>query len=596
VTTVEIVTSPTKGTLIVSETTGEIIYTPNGQDLGADSFTYTVKDTSGVTSNVATVNLTVNPSNTAPVANDDNVTTIEKTAVVFKVLDNDTDAENNIDVRTLEIATQPQNGTVNLNATTGEITYTPQDDFLGNDSFTYTVKDTNGLTSNVGTVNILVRPANTDPVANDDNVTTLKDESVIINVLNNDTDAENNIDITTLKIESQPENGTLSVDEQTGEITYTPVTGFIGNDSFTYTVQDTTGRVSNIATVNVRVNEFNNNPANFNNDQIFELGGNENQTKQLKLSFVSQNTKFVNEIGVFRIDNEQGGINGITPDNPNYLQTALENSQVVFSSLPNNVLQGVEFTRLLNFEGSDRLVFYLVQNSTTETVLSDLAAGRTPANVLLALPTANSNGFDPLDISDLNNESFTLAWRDNFNSNDNTFDDLVMKVEIVDATSSPIGTGLQGQIELIDLRNLGTLEAKFKVASEAAYNNTIGWYVVDDETGRIGDLKPGDAGYAQAAIAQRSITHFTREGIESAQLQGLLAPYLIADASRESFLANNPNNINGNGPVAYFAFMGANPDGVDHVRQLGDNTFGFEDLFGGGDRDYNDIIIQVEFA
>jgi hypothetical protein len=46
----------------------------------------------------------------------------------------------------------------------------------------------------------------------------------------------------------------------------------------------------------------------------------------------------------------------------------------------------------------------------------------------------------------------------------------------------------------------------------------------------------------------------------------------------------------------YFPFLGANADGVDHIRLLGDNTFGFEDLSGGGDRDYNDVIVRVSFA
>jgi Domain of unknown function (DUF4114) len=47
---------------------------------------------------------------------------------------------------------------------------------------------------------------------------------------------------------------------------------------------------------------------------------------------------------------------------------------------------------------------------------------------------------------------------------------------------------------------------------------------------------------------------------------------------------------------AYFAYLGANPDEVDHIRLLGDKTFGFEDLFGGGDLDYNDVVVQVNFA
>ncbi|BAY07027.1 FG-GAP-like repeat-containing protein [Calothrix sp. NIES-2098] len=336
--------------------------------------------------------------------------------------------------------------------------------------------------------------------------------------------------------------------------------------------------------------------AKFNENQVFSLGGKAGQTKQLRLSFNSQNTNFVNEIGFFTVDDDRGTIEGVTPDNSNYLATALKSSQVIFSALPNNVLKGVDFTRQFNLDSSDRLVFYLVQNSTTDTILADLAAGRTPANILFAIPSANQNGFAPLQVSNLENEAFTLAWKDTLNSSDTAFNDLILNVEVANEKPTAIGTGLQGKIELIDLRNLGTLDASFKVASEAAYNNTIGWYVVDDESGSIGNLRPGDVGYAQAAIAQRSLVNLNRNGKDSAKLEGLLAPYIIADSSIEKFLAENPHNTADKGAMAYFAFMAANPDGVDHIRQLGDNTFGFEDLFAGGDSDYNDIILQVNFA
>jgi hypothetical protein len=76
----------------------------------------------------------------------------------------------------------------------------------------------------------------------------------------------------------------------------------------------------------------------------------------------------------------------------------------------------------------------------------------------------------------------------------------------------------------------------------------------------------------------------------------LLVPFLIADGTREQFLAENPNNQPGVGVLAYFPFLGANPDGVDHVRLLGDNVFGFEDLLGGGDADFNDVVLQVNFT
>ncbi|MCJ8279409.1 MAG: DUF4114 domain-containing protein [Rivularia sp. ALOHA_DT_140] len=53
--------------------------------------------------------------------------------------------------------------------------------------------------------------------------------------------------------------------------------------------------------------------------------------------------------------------------------------------------------------------------------------------------------------------------------------------------------------------------------------------------------------------------------------------------------------LNGSAEV-YFSFLGANSDGFDHIRSLGsENTFGFEDLPTGGDLDYNDVILRVEY-
>jgi hypothetical protein len=51
-----------------------------------------------------------------------------------------------------------------------------------------------------------------------------------------------------------------------------------------------------------------------------------------------------------------------------------------------------------------------------------------------------------------------------------------------------------------------------------------------------------------------------------------------------------------NDPAVYFSFLGANSDKVDHVRMLGNNVFGFEDLPNGGDFDYNDIIVKVDLT
>ena len=318
----------------------------------------------------------------------------------------------------------------------------------------------------------------------------------------------------------------------------------------------------------------------------------------------------VNEVGVFAIDNDQGTINGIAPGQPGYLQAALSQGRVIFSSVSNSPdgFGVANQTRVLSFEANTRLGFYLVQNSTTDTVLADLAAGQSSANVFFSFASANPGGFDHLQVSDQGNGVFVQRWEDGLGGGDQDFNDLVMTIQPT-AQLPSVGAALQGesQQELIDLRNqTGSVQAQFVVNREAALDNFCGFYRVVDETGGIdvdgngtADVLPGNAGYVEAAIQQRvqnlDLTVANQSTATfSAQLEGgfLYAPFLIINGRPEVLLDGN----SANDPAVYFPFLAANSDGVDHLRLLGDNIFGFEDLPGGGDRDYNDMIIQVSFT
>ena len=140
-----------------------------------------------------------------------------------------------------------------------------------------------------------------------------------------------------------------------------------------------------------------------------------------------------------------------------------------------------------------------------------------------------------------------------------------------------------------------------ELTSEAAFNNLVGFYVIENNQGTVLDefgnaLNPGDNGYAQAAITRRAF-ELNRNTTEAQQFTGgnLLAPFIIANGTAQEFLSQNPDNQQGEDPLAYFSFLGANPDGVEHIRLLDNNTFGFEDLFGGGDNDFNDLLFRAEF-
>lgn len=243
--TVTVATQPTNGTTTVNAD-GSITYTPNADFTGTDTFTYTVNDNEGLSSDAATVTVRVN---TPPVADDDSAQTNQNTPVTINVLDGDTDADGTLVASTVAVTTAPTNGSTTVNAD-GTITYTPNSGINGTDSFKYTVKDNDGATSNEATVTVTVN--NVAPVANNDSASTPFNTAVTINVRANDTD-DNGLDATSVTIKTAPSNGTATVNAD-GTVTYTPNTGFSGMDTFTYTIKDDDGAESNAATVTVTVN------------------------------------------------------------------------------------------------------------------------------------------------------------------------------------------------------------------------------------------------------------------------------------------------------------------------------------------------------
>jgi hypothetical protein len=189
------------------------------------------------------------------VAIDDTATTLQNNAVIIGVLANDTDADGTLNPASVTVANQPANGVTSVNTTTGAITYTPNTGFAGSDSFTYRVQDNLGAVSNVAIVRVSVVgvPANVPPIATNDVASTPQGIPVLVNVLANDSDPDGTLNPATLTAVSLPANGTLFVNTATGTITYTPRAGFSGADTFTYTVADNLGAVSNVATAVVTV-------------------------------------------------------------------------------------------------------------------------------------------------------------------------------------------------------------------------------------------------------------------------------------------------------------------------------------------------------
>jgi Domain of unknown function (DUF4114)/RTX calcium-binding nonapeptide repeat (4 copies) len=331
---------------------------------------------------------------------------------------------------------------------------------------------------------------------------------------------------------------------------------------------------------------------------IFQLSHGIGTTTGLRFNKVSHKASNRNELGVFVVDDNNGTVNGITPDKSNYLAEVLKRSQVVFSVLSDSAIDtalDVPATRTVNLPINSKLGFYLATNSTAEEA-------PTASSVLFSFPSATDT-FQYSKVSQTGN-IIEISFEDSNGGGDKDFDDLVVQIEAA-TNPAPLGSNLQGTKEILDFTTTSaTIKATFEIKRDAGYNNHIGFYKIEDALGtiKVGNnlLKPADAGYRQAAVQGRlagiDLVGTNGQTVNSTGVflgGALYAPLLISNAATANADFSN----------VYTAYILGNADKADHIRLLGDNTFGFEDLFGGGDsfagtfsdRDFNDVIVKATF-
>jgi hypothetical protein len=156
----------------------------------------------------------------------------------------------------------------------------------------------------------------------------------------------------------------------------------------------------------------------------------------------------------------------------------------------------------------------------------------------------------------------------------------------------------QGLAPVLDLSAFTTaqnLSGTVTVGREADFNSSAGFYRTLDAAGTvlaadaITRLRPGDSGYAAAALRNDNlIAPLNNLSVADEQT----ASRRFSGISGGSFLAPYAQ-VNGN---TFFAYGAANSDGLSHFRSLGTNLFGLEDIVGGGDRDFDDLLIGVNFS
>ena len=240
-------TDPSNGTITSFNPDGTYTYEPNPGFTGEDSFTYyTCDDGTPSLCDTATVYIEVipahDPQNNPPVANPDDYVTYEDTPFDGTVIPNDFDPDTADVIVVTEVISGPSNGTLTGVNPDGTFNYSPDPGFVGDDEFTYVICD-NGVPgplcdTTIAVIHVLEDPflTNLPPVAVDDAYITQQDTPVDGDASLNDYDLDGDTPLTFTQL-SNPSNGSVAFNND-GTFTYTPNSGYVGPDNFTYYVCD----------------------------------------------------------------------------------------------------------------------------------------------------------------------------------------------------------------------------------------------------------------------------------------------------------------------------------------------------------------------
>ena len=245
------------GAVSISGNGLHVLYTPDTDFVGTDTFTYTIEDSNG---GQATGNVTVNVQavNDPPSAAGDAFTVDEDTIdVELNVLANDTSQPDEGETLSIVAVSTPTNGgVVTISSDNNNLLYSPAPDYIGNESFTYTLSDGNGGSSQA---NVIVTVVNVPdaPTANDDSYTVIVDSvGDELDVLDNDTSAPDPAEVLTVtSVTATAEGGSVQIVNSGSQLVYSPPAGFSGEDTFSYTITDEDG-LTDDAIVTLSISDY----------------------------------------------------------------------------------------------------------------------------------------------------------------------------------------------------------------------------------------------------------------------------------------------------------------------------------------------------
>ena len=254
--------TPSQGGVVTIAPNGtHLLYTPKAGFGGTETFTYTISDRPGADglTDTATVTVTVEAGPTPTASPDTAVVNEDAPFTVIDVLANDTPGEAGGVLRVTAVSAGSHGGSTLVGGNGANVQYKPAPGFFGTETFTYTVTEVGGRSA-TGTVTVTVNPVYDPPMANDDTFTVPKNaEQYALDVLANDTfDPHFGQTLTIVAVTQGSQGGTMQVAADKRSVLYTPVAGFTGTETFTYTIDDGSGEQSSTdqATVTISVLEY----------------------------------------------------------------------------------------------------------------------------------------------------------------------------------------------------------------------------------------------------------------------------------------------------------------------------------------------------
>jgi cyclophilin family peptidyl-prolyl cis-trans isomerase len=558
--------------------------------------------------------LTVNAVNDIPTATAGTTTIPVDGTASITLTGNDGDPA---DTQTLtyEIVQQPTHGAIsNFNPAAGTLTYTPTASFMGTDSFTFRVHDNGGtanggqdtstaatFTINVG-VTVPLAPTSVGLGSGTGNTISNPEATIVVA-------AEAGKTVKLLI------NGTTMVDTtETSPGHYTATLGpnqlQLGANTITATATDAGGTSDPSTTFTL------NYAPSFQN--AYTVPGAPGSSQSITFEYTSRQAAYKNEIGVYIVDGLDGNVGGVLPGSPGYAQAVLNspNHQVLF-----NRNSGPGATQTLSFTGGQLLAFYIIANHSSGDFLDDNPDnGRHGVHAYFSFDAANPDHVRHVQtVADPLTAISQMGWEDLFRGGDHDFNDAVISVKPAGVTAQAgeairvpgdVGQTLDATV---------TLESTDKAAGSPdpappqATQGEFGTFVVDDPSGTIGSVHPGDPTYLQAVLSGTHQVLFDSGEAIGAQhpeaLPGgkLIGFYYTPGSTLAQVAATNATNSATGGNVAFFSFDAANPSQVEHFRLYGPEgrnspisdqnsvqVHVMDELFGNS-KNFDDFLFSIDF-